>query len=667
MAVMQRYRPLNQADPNQVNYLDEYGNPMFVPPQYSPVDSNGPQFSNEGGGRGMAQNDRMMTTWRGDVLNQQQLDRAGANEQRAAQFGNTAAAQYLPMIEGRGGYAPDEAANITREGDLNWLQQTPEEAQANYLTPYEQQQISGNPDYKMGWDPNQNNSFQMDSARFQRGAGTQMRNELQDAANQSNLNLSDSYNPGVANALTTTEANVRGAIDPNKLVASQDFLKDYNMSPEEQQRIVTGAGISAGTGYRAREGDTMRAGAAAGMSPLGIAAINQQYEQQAAGEAGDAMTQARIAADREAAARKMAGEQLREQGEGNVAGLRTSNEQALGDRRLNQVNAGEQLRLNAARDISSRRMGAATTAGQNDVNTERAINAQETGNRQFNAQHGLQVSQAEDAARSGRAAGIAQNRQAAEQTNQNARYGRGMDRNAALSGRYGQVANMRLGQQQAGLGWAGQQQAQANQNAQNDYNRQLGIYGTQTGGTAAATGNQIRAETEPAWWERAAGAVAGLGSAFRPYGGGKAEGGVATKPTVAIVGENGPEYVGPVGDQPEKKNWAARIIPAAAQGFLKGGIGGAVGGVAGQLLSDHRTARMPDYLSDYGGQAGHSAVDQATGSDGQIVTKPTLALIGDDKPEVVVPLGRGPAGRYGQPRSMMPMDPRRRRGYGEAA
>jgi hypothetical protein len=75
------------------------------------------------------------------------------------------------------------------------------------------------------------------------------------------------------------------------------------MTPEQQQQMVTGAGISAGTNTAASVGAAERAAAASGGNPMAVAAYRARAAQQEGAQAGDAMTKARVAASSEAANR----------------------------------------------------------------------------------------------------------------------------------------------------------------------------------------------------------------------------------------------------------------------------------------------------------------------------------------------------------------------------
>ena len=82
-----------------------------------------------------------------------------------------------------------------------------------------------------------------------------------------------------------------------------DELSQIRMTPEQQQQMVTGAGISAGTNTAASVGAAQRAANAAGGNPMALAAYRARAAQQEGAQAGDAMTQARVAASNAAADR----------------------------------------------------------------------------------------------------------------------------------------------------------------------------------------------------------------------------------------------------------------------------------------------------------------------------------------------------------------------------
>lgn len=82
-----------------------------------------------------------------------------------------------------------------------------------------------------------------------------------------------------------------------------DELSQIRMTPEQQQQIVTSAGISAAAPTQAAVQAAERASAAAGGNPAALAAYRARAAQQVAANAGDAMTNARVAASNAAAQR----------------------------------------------------------------------------------------------------------------------------------------------------------------------------------------------------------------------------------------------------------------------------------------------------------------------------------------------------------------------------
>lgn len=100
-----------------------------------------------------------------------------------------------------------------------------------------------------------------------------------------------------------------------------------------------------------------------------------------------------------------------------------------------------------------------------------------------------------------------------------------------------------------------------------------------------------------------------------------AEGGVFRTPTIALIGEVGPEAVVPLKGNPVENLASVLRVPRMANG-----------GVAGAVSRFMHARREPDQLSG-------PATATATGG---IFRQPTLRLIGDDGPEAVVPLKGNP-------------------------
>ena len=98
------------------------------------------------------------------------------------------------------------------------------------------------------------------------------------------------------------------------------------------------------------------------------------------------------------------------------------------------------------------------------------------------------------------------------------------------------VGNARLAQQNQGLNYYSGQNTQANQNAQQANQLQETAYGTEAGSGNAATGNVLNASQTPSTSDKIIGGISGvLGSLDE---------GTMPSGKDAVVGENGPEFVG---------------------------------------------------------------------------------------------------------------------------
>ena len=161
-----------------------------------------------------------------------------------------------------------------------------------------------------------------------------------------------------AGARTGTEGYLSDIADPlakGEGGYNADELSQIQMTPEQQQQMVTGAGISAGTGTAAAVGAAQRAANAAGGNPAALATYRARAAQTGAGEAGDAMTKARVAASDAAASRaeNIGGARIGQQNTGlnYYQGLQ------------NQQNTNEQNALNRQQQNYSTESGGINNAG----------------------------------------------------------------------------------------------------------------------------------------------------------------------------------------------------------------------------------------------------------------------------------------------------------------
>jgi hypothetical protein len=470
----------------------------------------------------MISNDRLYGRMRGDQLTEEARARENLDRQTRDRYQMYGDEVYDPLIAGRGGYSPEEAAGIMREGDITGLYtQGNEDMNSLYMTDEERNAQLGDPYSAMNtyYRPEYQTSIQMESEKAQRGAARGLYDDMSGAIDEGQLGVDPGYANTLDATLTAGAGNVRRTVDPTKLSQSSDFVSRYRMTPQQQRDIVTGAGISAGTGYRAAIGDLERNATAAGMDPMGVAAAKQRMLRSAAGEGGDAMTLARIQASREAAGREMDIEGNRQQAEQFQANRGSQNELSLTDAAMGMQAEKERARVSGARDISDRRMQAAQVGGQANIDTERAINTQARQVAQNNMATGLAAAQTAEQQQAARAAAVTANRQDVGQWNNTQRFDRGAQVNTALAGRTADVAGARRADAAEGRRWLQYGSGMFNQNQQNEANRQVDLYGVEGQQQQAATANRIRQDQAPKWWERLIGAGAQAAGAAAQFAG----------------------------------------------------------------------------------------------------------------------------------------------------
>lgn len=124
-------------------------------------------------------------------------------------------------------------------------------------------------------------------------------------ASQQRLLAADQYNAGTGEAAAVGDylGGIENPLAQGKGGYNASELSQIEMTPQQQQQIVTGAGISAGTGTAAAVDAANRAAIAAGGNPSAMAAYRARAARQIGQQSGDAMTQARIAASNAAAGR----------------------------------------------------------------------------------------------------------------------------------------------------------------------------------------------------------------------------------------------------------------------------------------------------------------------------------------------------------------------------
>lgn len=132
------------------------------------------------------------------------------------------------------------------------------------------------------------------------------------------------------------------------------------------------------------------------------------------------------------------------------------------------------------------------------------------------------------------------------------------------------VGNATLNEENQGLGYLSNLQAQQGSQAQNEQGLGQGAYGTETAGTGAATGQSITAAQLPTTTDKIIGTAAGVAGAAlladgtpEYYGGGGQE---------AILGEDGPEAIVKAASDPVRSNTTFMADGGPAHMMDAGGI-----------------------------------------------------------------------------------------------
>jgi predicted RNA-binding protein YlxR (DUF448 family) len=495
----------------------------------------------------MAENDRLRAIQRGDYIGDELDNRVGQQSGLEDYYLYRGLGEYDALAQ-TPGYTPDEQANIIREGELRDLLNI--DYGSNYLSPWEEEQIYGNPYRGMdAFNPGATEGIAYDWTGYISDALSQQegqlghnldrtRSELGAAIDPSRLSLSGAYQSNQDRVLSQTAGGVNAAIDPGKLGLSQEYQRSYEFGPEDEQRMVTQAASGAGARYAGLADEAERRMAAAGTTnPLALAAIKERLANDAAAESWDAVNDMRIRAKQLGLDVAQNREMTRLGAERDIAGRRTQAAFGLGDMALGAGSEREQLRLGAERGISDRLLRAAETAGRMGqegiqyAGSSRLSNEQQMANRllglgERNQERAIDLLRSGEAEQQRRAAYVAGNRQDVNMANQANRFNRGYQTSGALSGRYTGVADARREGQREGREYSrwGQQQASGNVNTANQ--QRIGLYGTQGNLMQNATGNQMRyrlgkqqiKSQRPGLFSRIAGGVLGAATGFATGG-----------------------------------------------------------------------------------------------------------------------------------------------------
>jgi hypothetical protein len=570
--------------------------PRYRYPRQTPIQATGGPNTTSGTPQQQAQQDRITGQHAGNAIEQDTVDYTNSQIGRGEGYEDRLNESYDPLLAGNGGYNPQEAADIQNAGDLDPLTLTQGDIDGQQLTPDEQAAIMGDPERAMAYiNPETRRSVQMEGEKRRSEAAGSMERNLNAAVDPAKLGVSEGFADDLAasndrsklgvrgdfasdltGAVDTTEGRVDDYLNPESLNVSQDFLDDYQMSDADKQGIVTSAAMDVRSGRQAAIDDLGRRARAEGTNAVGAAALQDRMRRTGEGAAGDAMTRARVAAEEAQANRLSKGEDMRLRYGQNLAGMQTdaalqtgqqrgraletaentrlNSERDMANRGLDITTTAENTRLGAERDISNRGMQVATTAGNANMDVADRNSVTAVQNEKDLSNESVRAQQGADDRRTERSGAVATNRQNVQRTGQQARFNQTQQARTTQSGQAQTVADRRLGDQQTARNHLATQQAQANQNVQQGQQNRLVNNATTQNTKANATQNANTAAGTPGKGERMLGGIIGgatsLGAAA--MGGGRAKGGVITKPTYMLVGEDGPEIIAPLtGEDPE--------------------------------------------------------------------------------------------------------------------
>lgn len=510
-----------------------------VKPMYTQQDT--PEGENKGEGlQYKTENDRALAIQRGEELNNDLANYTNQQYGEAGDFSDLQGAAYQGIASGQGGYSGDEKNAILREDELDSLQQTPEEAQQNYLTSDEQNAILGDTERgirQLGTDEAGIDAAGNTSDANVRGELYQYRDRTNDALNAQDTNVRNAvsgqkaYTRGVVSG---EAANARKYLDPNALNTSAEYNSAYNFGDRDSQDIQDKAARSIQAQSQADEDRLLSdANANGNTSPLAIQAARDRIRLTSGANSADALTDARIQAKLLQLQTAQNKENTRLEAAQNYANLGTNTELNLGQDALENEQSLGAAEIGAESYLGDQRTKTQQALGTTSIGVEKGIGDQKVDIATKGTDRNLAAYQAADAANSTRAGQVATNRQATSEGNQNTQYTRGKSAYDAKSAANTNFANQRRADEQEYRKTLADRQAQAAQNTQVGNQQRIGNYGAETGATNAATGNAIVNYKVPSTTEKVLGGIASVVAG--------AKGLVSPGPQDALVAEKGPE------------------------------------------------------------------------------------------------------------------------------
>lgn len=330
-------------------------------------------------------------------------------------------------------------------------------------------------------------------------------------------------------------SDIKSAVNDPRTSLDPRFAQDYAFSDKDMSDLEYLANRAVGERYSGAMEDVRRRAAAAGATnPLAQAALSARLLSQAAADAGDSATGARVTGRREQLDRMR-----------DKEGLRLSAEQANASRRLSGLTQAEQIRLSAqanqanlARGVEEgllgNELGLNQLLGQLGMNAEQFLasanldtitNAAKLRQAldQSIMEGGSRLLQTGESNASDRARGIALNRQDTARYVPNFRFNTGLQVNDRLSDRAKGIANERLNFERERRGYNANSASQANSNWLNAAGM-AGNFWNSRGSQALGAANAIRGvgselAGQPSRLERGISTGLGVLSGLGPFAG----------------------------------------------------------------------------------------------------------------------------------------------------
>jgi hypothetical protein len=481
-----------------------------------------------------------------------------------------------PWLAGEGGYTPAQAAAIADEPGVSGLTLTDEERRLAHLSPEERAAIMGDPDRASQFlRPQYTSDLHAAGTDLTRAAGQRQRGLYDEgiqrgvegydkAIDPERLRMDPAYAAAVAEAGGTGVAATQEAVDDPALDLSPEYLRDRGWSDADIAKLKGVAAQRGMANYRSASSDLERRAAMQGnVSPLALAEARRRFEREGAVQSADAAAYAEMLGETERRKATQAMEDTRL----GAADVRTGHK-VRGAQQAYDIGSGAardvektrlgseqfltEAELQAQQDLLDARLQKARITGQSDIDIEQS--ARDTGVELAERQEerNIDVFGDAEAATALRAADIAANRQKTDQSIIDTDLQTELDQTDRRSERAGKVADLAQDRITQGVEYTMGQQGAAQSAVEKAQDQRLQSQGlTQQGELGGATGQaQVREAKDRGSFGRAfrTGLGSGLSGAITGgiTGAFKNEGGLITKPTLAIVGEAGPERITPV-------------------------------------------------------------------------------------------------------------------------